>query len=191
MSNTRLQIVSSILKIDRPFRAATVTDMLALDRQLIRYHLMQMVNEGLLEKTGRVYQMADKEKLFDSLVEIADKVSTNKMEAAGTLLSKHDVDGLNSLAESIVCARTFHNGMGLDAKDAMIKKLDKTMRELKQLRKFLNAGERSETSAAKKLRGKLDEVYEAWVTNLGIVPSVSRQAWKESLAEDIERVLDE
>ena len=187
----KLQVVSAILKLDKPFRPPHIIDMTGLPRELVYYHLKTMCNEGWVTKTGRVYEVSDKEELLNSLVEIAERTETRKMEANGTLWASDSIKTLNGIAEGIVCSLALGDKeIAPEARSMYISKIDKTMKELKQLRKFLNNSQRTELSAAKKLQGQLDDLWESWI-GLGLVPSTGKKEWKDSLAEKIEGVLDD
>lgn len=191
MVNMRMNVVSAVLKIDRPFRAATVVDMVGLERQLVWYHLNELVKEGLLEKTGRVYQINSREDLLDSLVELTNQTSVSKMTPSKTMFG-FDADWWNSLAEFTVLGKGLHDELSLEMRNHLIRKIEDTINELKQLRKFVNAAQRSEESAARKLHGKdFDEVYdEFFIKMLQATPSIGKREWVNGMKEKIEKVME-
>ena len=80
MINGKAQVISAILKMDRPFRPPHVIDMTGLERQLVYYHLRNFCDNGMLRKSGKVYQIADKEALFDNLLNTAEGTDTHLMK---------------------------------------------------------------------------------------------------------------
>lgn len=182
--NGKVQVISSILKLDRPFRPPAIIDMTGLDRQLVYYHLKTFCDEGWVQKVGKSYQILDKESLLTSLVEVAENTETALMNYRETVIGKTTVQILNAMAESIVAARNFDEPLSLDAKVAFIRKIDNTVKELKRLRKFLNNSQRGKSWSVKFFKrsdNDLEEWYDAWVKNLIDTPSVTIEEFTKTL----------
>lgn len=182
-----MKVISSILKLDKPFRSRHITEMTGFDRQLVYYHLGQLHDKGYIRKSGPTWEMEDREALLNSLVEGAERTETRKMNGNGIFLSKPTTVLLNAIASSIVCARSVReNTVSIQAKQALLDKIDKTIEELKVLRKYVNNSQRSEISARKELKNEetLKQTWDYWLKTLEIVPEITYDEWATKINPD-------
>jgi hypothetical protein len=191
MINGKAQVVSSILKLDRPFRPPHIVDMTGLDRQLVYYHLRTFCDSGMLLKTGKVYQIADKEALFDSLLNITESTETHLMKKTKLI----EVIGYNKVAETLVSLLVLdpQDELAREVKQAYVAEIDKTIQEFKNLRKFIHNSQRGEKSAAKYLKDMFAsprEIYEAWVRDWDITPVEEVDEWTQRFKIAIEDTLE-
>ncbi len=185
--NGKLQVIGAILRIDRPFRPPNVVEMTGLDRQLVRYHLNNFVTEGVLDRHDKYYSLVDKERLILLMTEISDKVDVSKMNPT-MLYNRERTDYLNRVAEYIVCLRVLDPELGGNSRELLAKGIDDTEKELKRLRKFLMNSERSEASAAKKLKGQaVMDTYEDIKTLMSTwTTKYDKREWIEAVKEALE-----
>lgn len=162
MATGKLQIISAILKLDRPFRPPHIIDMTGLDRNLVRYHLVQLTSDGFLEKIDKTYVVRDQEGLLRSMLHEVDAGETTKMKAKG-FFSPDTANKFNYQAEVIIAARAL-DIQGTDlVKTGLLHKIDESIAELKNLRKYLCNGSKTTRSAAKFWNGMNGEELEvAW-----------------------------
>lgn len=167
--NGKLQVLSTILKLDnKPFRISHITDITGLDRNLVRYHVVNCAERGLLERVNKTYVVRDREGILNSLIESTEKTETAKMEATGLFTEKMALTW-NAWAEAIIAGRTFDVSMSQEAKNNLLDKIDESVKQLKKLRKYLCNGTKTVGSAAKFFNASEGDIETAWkiYTNLG------------------------
>lgn len=140
----KLQILSSILKLDKPFRPPHIVDVTGLDRQLVRYHLDKFREQGYIEKIDKYYVIKDREGLLNSLIESTDKLETALPKAGGFFKS---VTGFNHKAETIIAAKSLKLPMYESARDAVVRDIDDSIKILKQMRKYMYNATKTDNSA--------------------------------------------
>jgi hypothetical protein len=185
----KIQVIGAILKLDRPFKPPHITDMTGLDRQLVRYHIRAFTERDYLEKIDKSYVIKDKEGLLTSMVDASEKTETAKMVAAG-IFNKQSVDKLNFQAESIIAGRTLELPMSQESKEVMLRNLDQSVRDLKNLRKYLTNATKTKGSAAKFFKDPMraEEVWQIYV-RFG-VGDVDLAGFKEVVSNTLEEILD-
>lgn len=162
MAHGKMLVLGNVLKLNRPFKAATITQMSGLSRQLVYIHLNNLCETGYLEKIDKSYIIRDREGLLTTLIEESDNPGTSKPEAGG-FFSKERIDTWTGQAEMIIASRTLGLPMSLDARQGMVDKIDDSVRVLKHLRKYLTNATKTTGSAQKFLKdmGDGDVVEEA------------------------------
>lgn len=191
MAAGKLQIISSILKLDKQFRATHIVDVTGLDRNLVRYHLMSFVEKGYLEKFDKYYVIKSKEGLLDSMVETSEKLETALPQPGGFLIN---LSGINLMAETTVAARILELPMAEAHRELLIKKCDDTVRVMKQLRKYLTNATKTEGSARKffsKTIQEPEQIEAVWKwfvgasqDELAVDLDEFEKAYKEAMVED-------
>jgi hypothetical protein len=161
MAEGKLLVLGTILKLDRPFRPPHIGEMTGLDRQLIAYHLRTFTERGYLEKQGKEYIIRNKEALLNSLLESAEGVQTAKMKSRG-FFSPETTAKFNQQVESIVAGRTLDLPMSQAAKDGMLQKIDESIAELKNLRKYVTNSTKTVGSAIKFFKQEDDTIDYVW-----------------------------
>jgi hypothetical protein len=185
----KIQVIGAILKLDRPFRPPHIIDLTGLDRQLVAYHIRMFRERDYLEKIDKSYVIKDREGLLTSMIDASEGVKTAKMEAKG-LFNKQSVDGLNAKAESIIAGLALDLPMSQQAKDSMITKIDQSVRELKNLRKYLTNASKSKKSAARFIRDVMpDEAIWQVYVQLG-ASGTDLAEFKEVVSNTLEEILD-
>lgn len=163
--NGKITVISSILKIDRPFRIPHITDMTGFDRNLVRYHIQELTKQGYLEKIDKTYVLKDREGLFSSLLEATEKTETAKMKSRGFFVNSANT--LSNIAESIVAGKQL-DIYGVEyVKTGFIKTIDDSIAELKNLRKYVNNSQKTNSTAAKFFKrviseGNDEEYWQMW-----------------------------
>lgn len=156
--NGKVLVAQQILKCkNRAFKGAEIVMATGLSRQLVYKHLSNMHDEGLLSKVGTKYKVEDEEGIIDSLIANSDTDNRGLMDPNLKLIESQVY---NDLAEVIVAMRALEVEPHKEFKEVYVEAIDDCVKELKRLRKFLNAGQRSPRSAARVLNR-----YEEW-TNL-------------------------
>jgi DNA polymerase II large subunit len=189
----KLQVLSSILKLERPFRVSHIVDMTGLDRNLVRYHVMQFVEKDYLEKIDRTYVVKDKEGLLNSLVDSADKLETTLPTFKNTFLEEETK--LLNRAQFMVACKSLDLPMHEAAKRGMLDQIDATIKDLKQLRKYLTNSTKTVGSAQKFMKSMggydpewMDAAWHILVTQAGGDISVDypefEKAYKRALIEE-------
>jgi len=93
-------IYGAILKKDVPFRASHIVSETGMSRQLCYHHLTQLSDQGYLEKEGKLYKIADREGLIESLVTLQNNATTGLLTEPRLYLKDYKM--LNNMAEIIV-----------------------------------------------------------------------------------------
>lgn len=164
--NGKLQIIAAIINIDKPFRASHITQMTGLDRNLVRYHVVNFTSLNLLEKVDRTYILKNREGLLNLMIESAEKTETALPKPGGFFRT---IDTLNLKAEAIVAARSLNLPMASDARDGYVKLIDDTIQVLKNLRKYVTNATKTEGSAQKFFK-KNDDVEVLWEIFSSLTP---------------------
>lgn len=162
--NGKVLVIGSVLKLERPFKAATITQMTSLSRQLVWQHLIDLTELGYLEKIDKTYVVKDKEGLLSSLLEAADSVESG-LPKPGGIFTKEVISTTNVKLETIVAARSLNLPMAASARSGYLQKIDDSITVLKQMRKYLTTSQKTVGSAQKffkKQGGEKPEVVE-WV----------------------------
>jgi hypothetical protein len=148
MNNGKVLILGTILKLDKPFRPPEIIEATGLSRQLVHHHLTRLCETGGLEKIKLTYVVRDKEVLLEDLLNTTDEIGTKKPEPGG-FFSADRTKMWTTHAELIVAARTLDLGYSLAAREGMLKKIDDSIKVLKQLRKYLTHSTKTVGSAQK------------------------------------------
>lgn len=149
--NGKVLVIGAVLKLDRPFKAATITQMSGLSRQLVWQHLGDLTESGYLEKIEKTYVVRDKEGLLSTLLEAADTVESG-LPKPGGFFPADFTNGVNAKLETFVASRTLDLPMSLSAREGMLRRIDETVSILKQMRKYLTTSQKTTGSAQKFLK---------------------------------------
>lgn len=186
----RSKVIMAILKLDKPFRPPHIGDITGLSPQLIRHHLLSLMDADIIEKENKTYFVKDKEGLFEELSNVTEKLEVSKMRAAG-FIQRQGADIFNTIADTILWSRALDIPDSREAKDAMLKQIDDTITEYKRLRRYLSTSQRSSNMAAKRMKKlRMDEVYDEWTQRLRYIPTLDRKEWVAASQEIIDDELE-
>ncbi len=155
-SDTKLQMLTVILKHKSPSFRATLFGDLALPRQNVRYHLTQMVEEGILKKVDRDYIIFDRDLIIDSIASSAEPDSRYELPHYKSSPFLNDLKAISSGIRTLVYLKTIRAPHTNDFSKNMNDLIDSDIKRLKQLKRFLNGKQYSIRTASRKLY----EVYD-------------------------------
>lgn len=151
MASGKALVLGSVLKVDRPFKAATITLMTGLSRQLVFGHLTNLVETGYLEKIDKHYIIRDREGLLSTLIEAAESVESGMPKPAG-FFDANSTNVATVTCNMIISGRTLDLPMSHEAKLGYLQRIDDSVKYLKQLRKYLMTSQKTVGSAQKYLK---------------------------------------
>jgi hypothetical protein len=194
MSEVKLQIIGSILKLNRPFRIPHIMQVTGIDRNLTRYHISALTQQGMLEKIDKSYVMRDREALLSSLLEESEKSHVAKMKSKG-FVGDATVFKQNLYAETVIAGKVLGLPCMEDVKTAYLRKIDETINEFKNLRKYLTTASKTDGSAAKFFKKMdMDNREFVWQGMAYIGEDLFTPSWeefKDAIAIGIEDAEDE
>lgn len=164
--NGKVLVLGSVLKVDRPFKAATITLMTGLSRQLVFNHLNNLTETGYLEKVDKHYIIRDREGLLSTLMDASDTVESGQPKPGG-FFDKDFIATATTKIEFLVASRSLDLPMSLDARIGYLKQIDDSITVLKQMRKYLSSSTKTKGSARK-----------FWKKQGGDTPEGIEQVWR-------------
>lgn len=162
---TKSMILAELLKQEKPFKASDIARKTGLTRTLIYNYLNKFIDLGAIEKNGLWYDVYDRDLLIDQVTSLSEDPRTRKAEPT-RILDKPM--GINLCAQIIVALRHKKHPVANSYKRGYLEEIDATIKELKNLRKYVNA------STNKNLESLKDK-EKAWVVLDHYVPGVIGQ----------------
>lgn len=182
MQDVKAQIISQVLRQERPFKAQKIHNNLGLGRQLVDYHLKKLLDSGALEKSGLYYSVLDKDALINALGELGENTRLRKPNP-NAVMPPSQFSELLQQYDMVVALRTIKHPVANDLRAMMVEKIDKQINELKVRRKYLMAATKSEHRANVILKDK-DAVWE--LLGPGIEQIMGRTEFLEILSETLD-----
>lgn len=157
MNETRLVVLTSILKQTRPFRLVDIVNDTGINSSNLSFHMNKLVDGGLVDKFGTTYSIANQEALVDTLSSLKSKrpqreiVNTEFYRDAGDLL-----DFVNDL----LMAKTLSLPMEQELRRAAVAEITKTVDVFNELKRKLQRDTYSRNKAKKTFKKRFSEEQE-------------------------------
>lgn len=149
MASGKYQVISAVLKQDKPFKAVKITDATAMSRQLVFKHLNNLVIDGYIQKDGMYYTLINRDALVDRLIESTENVGPKLLDKQRGFIGK--IELINRAVETVALYRNAKLEGNNELTIGLQQGIDETIKDLKQLRRYLFGKQIEEKSAAKKL----------------------------------------
>lgn len=183
MESGKAQVLGAIMKLDRPFNAAAITEMTGLDRQLVRYHLIRFTEQGTIEKIGKTYTILNKAALVDSFLESNTSSDIRKVQSKG-FFNTETANFLSELATGVVYLKVLRAPLAIDMAVHLNVLIDETIAELKAMKRFVNNSQPGIRAAAKFYQqyggDKQGQMYDAMVGR-NFKPALHKEEWTDQL----------
>lgn len=157
MNEGKALVLGTVLKHERPFKAAIIGETTGLSRQLVRYHLMQLVNVGALVKEGPLYFVADKGIVVDALIDSTSRAEHSKAYST-KFYTETNAQNLNTVLEWVVALRTLENEKAHEFQTTTLTELDATIAVFRNVKKWLTNTVMSPNVARKMVQQRSEEL---------------------------------
>lgn len=188
--NGKLIIAAYLAKNpDRMLRQRNVSDATGLSRQLVKYHMDSLVEDGAIERVagGNYYKVTAPDTLVDLLL-TGDRAKNlpRKMRETKYVTDEEVIGFFNDQLKLYLALKSLkfdHHG---DIRSHLVSRLNETIDHFTELRKFVqNAGTTTELVAAKIIRkygyGEASRILDPLIP----INKNDAEAWMNSTCEDI------
>lgn len=179
MSNGKLQVVTAVLKQQKPFKASIITMETDLSRQLVYSHLQTLVAEGFLEKDGMKYGIVARNDLLDTVIDLGSNNVMGKLEKIPELFEKSTLDDINYKIEASVIIRSAGTLGYVETRLGYQKEIDDLISDLKKFRRYLNAKTYSKAYALQRIEKEREAIWKV----ISKYAPVTRAEWDEHTLE--------
>jgi hypothetical protein len=153
--STKAALCAEVLRHeDELIRASYLTAGLGISKQLVYYHLNQLVEQGILEKAGSRYALADKNKLIDVMMNANENNGNLKRSEKTSFLPQVYVESLQRVVDETLLCRAMDLPESLAVKTHVANEIQKTIDTLKKERHYLLNKQITVGSARKTIRTK-------------------------------------
>lgn len=178
----RLLILGFMVKRDSPFRARDVVNGTKLSRQLVKYHLDVMVDQGLIEKFDKTYNINSKEEVIDAFINSGVDTSRNTEITDTELLDSEQVKFFNNRIQAYIALKCLGYPNYHLIRKATVESINAAIESLENGKKRLNNAQMT-TGSARKYLDSIGEANLNGLYNLVVrFTGTTKEEWNEWLA---------
>lgn len=189
--NGKVIVIGTVLAQTQPFRLFDIVEETGLDKQLVFKHLMDLSSLGALEKTGRVYAVISKALLLENLKD-AEKRSRKYRLVQSIFWDRNTTSKIKETSTNIARARSLGLPDSLEMKKVFLAEIDKTIKTLKDERRYLAGANLSAKLSAQhfnKDSNALESLYTLFCNFEDFHPTATKQVFIDFALHKLDELL--